>query len=237
MSGTVSVCYATPMGRAPRIEVGNQVYHVLNRANARLPIFNGPDEYRHFEMLLKDAAEQFSMRILAYVLMPNHWHLILYPRDDGDLSLFMQWLTLTHTQQYHVWKQTTGHGHIYQGRYKSFLVEQDSYLLTVIKYVERNPVRARLAQKVEAWRWGSGYRRLDGSTKEQSLLTNPPVDLPRNYRTWVNEPDKDDEIENLRISANKGKPFGSIDWMERMVERFGLDMTTRKPGRPRSEKT
>ena len=233
MSGTVSACYDAPMGRAPRIDVGNQVYHVLNRANARLPIFNEPDEYRHFEALLKDASEQFNMRILAYVLMPNHWHLILYPRSDGDLSLFMQWLTLTHTQQYHVWKQTTGHGHIYQGRYKSFLIEQDSYLLTAIKYVERNPVRAKLVKKVEAWRWGSGYRRLDGTTKESGLLADPPVDLPRTYRNWVNESDKEDDLTNLRTATNKGKPFGTMSWTESMVRRFELDMTTRKPGRPK----
>ena len=169
------------MGRAPRVDVGNQVYHIVNRANARRTIFNNPDEYVHFEILLKRAVEKFNMRLLAYALMPNHWHLLVYPRGDGDVSLFMQWLTLTHTQQYHVWKQTTGHGHIYQGRYKSFLVEKDAYLHTVIKYIERNPVRAKLVRKVEAWKWGSGYRRLDGGSKERSLLSDLPIDLPRNY--------------------------------------------------------
>jgi len=98
------------MGRAPRVDVGDLVYHVVNRANSRRTIFEMPDEYKHFEMLLEDAIERFDMRLLAYTLMPNHWHLLLYPRADGDLSRFMQWLTLTHTQQYHVWKQTTGYG-------------------------------------------------------------------------------------------------------------------------------
>src|SRR3989344_7919642 len=118
------------MCRAPRVDIGNQVYHVLNRANSRRTIFSDPDEYLHFEMLMKKAIEKYSMRLLAYTLMPNHWHLLLYPRGDGDVSLFMQWLTLTHTQQYHVWKETTGHGHICQGRYKSFLIETDAYRLT-----------------------------------------------------------------------------------------------------------
>lgn len=222
------------MGRAPRVDVGNQVYHVLNRANSRKTIFSEPDEYRHFEMLLKKAVEKYNMRILAYTLMPNHWHLLLYPRGDGDVSLFMQWLTLTHTQQYHVWKRTTGHGHIYQGRYKSFLIEQEQYLWAAIKYVERNPVRAKLTKKVEQWKWGSGYRRLDGTNKEQQLLSDSPTNLPRNYRSWVNEPDKTDDLTNLRASIEKGKPFGTMNWVELMVERFNLQATLRAPGRPKN---
>jgi len=221
------------MGRAPRVDVGNLIYHVLNRANGRRTIFHEADEYRHFEMLLKDAIDRFDMSLLAYVLMPNHWHMILYRRADGDLSLFMQWLTLTHTQQYHVWKQTTGHGHIYQGRYKSFLIENDQYLLTAIKYVERNPVRAKLSNKVEHWRWSSGYRRLDGSRKEKKLLSELPIDLPRSYRTWVNQSDKPEDLHELRISAEKGKPFGAIEWIKKIVERFGLKATTRGRGRPK----
>lgn len=221
------------MGRAPRVDIGNQPYHVINRADSRRTIFTEPDEYRHFEMLLKNAAARFDMRILAYVLMPNHWHLILYPRDDGDVSLFMQWLTLTHTQQYHVWKQTTGQGHVYQGRYKSFLIEKDSYLLTAIKYVERNPVRANLVRKVETWRWGSGYRRLNGTANERLLLSDSPIDLPRNYRSWVNQSDKEEDLTNMRVSTNRGRPFGTMSWTERMVERFGLESTIRPEGRPK----
>lgn len=222
------------MGRAPRVDVRNIPYHVLNRANNRSAIFSKPDEYRHFEDLLEEAVKRYKMRLLAYVLMPNHWHLILYPQGDGDISLFMQWLTLTHTQQYHAWKKTIGHGHIYQGRYKSFLIEKNEYLWAAIKYVERNPVRARLAKRVEQWRWGSGYRRLDGTKKEREILSDSPVDLPHSYRTWVNEPDKEDDLVNLRISATKGKPFGTMEWTERVVERFGLAATMRARGRPKT---
>lgn len=221
------------MGRAQRVDVGNLVYHVVNRANSRRTIFQERDEYVHFEMLLTDAVNRFDMRLLAYTLMPNHWHLILYPRTDGDLSLFMQWLTLTHTQQYHVWKQTVGHGQIYQGRYKSFLVDTDSYLLTAIKYVERNPVRAKLARRVEEWRWGSGYRRLEGTTAQRKLIADSPVDLPRNYRTWVNTADKDDSLAEIRTSGEKGKPFGTAEWVEQVVEKFALQATMRSGGRPR----
>ena len=173
------------------------------------------------------------MRILAYVLMPNHWHLVLYSKNDGDVQKFMHWLTLTHTQQYHVQTKTIGYGHLYQGRYKSFLIEKESYLLTVIKYVERNPVRARLSKTVENWKWGSGYRRLKGASKEQKLLASLPIDLPKNYATWVNQPDREDDLTQLRVAVTKSTPFGDVGWVEETVQRFKLTATLRNPGRPK----
>ena len=223
------------MSRAPRVDLGDLVYHIINRANNRQTIFKTTKDYEHFESLLKEAVGQFDMRLLGYVLMPNHWHLILHPKQDGDLSTFMQWLTLTHTQQHHARTNTIGHGHIYQGRYKSFLVEKDNYLLTLIKYVERNAVRAKLSRTVEAWRWGSGYRRLAGTSEARKLLSAPPIELPRNYRVWVNESDDVEQLTALRTSVNKGTPFGTMKWMQRMVERFKLQMTTRAGGRPRKK--
>ncbi len=110
------------MPRAPRVDVGDQIYHVINRANGRQTIFKTPEVYRQFEQLLKTAVEEKGMRVLAYVLMPNHWHLVLYPHNDGDLGRFMQWLTLTHTQQHRARTETIGYGQLYQGRYKSFLI-------------------------------------------------------------------------------------------------------------------
>ncbi len=221
------------MPRVPRIDIGGQIYHIINRANGRQTIFHKKEDYIHFEKLLAEAKKKFDMRIVAYVLMPNHWHLVLCPKHDGDLSAFMQWLTLTHTQQYHSKKQSIGYGHIYQGRYKSFLIDKDNYLLTVIKYVERNPVRAKLAKRVEQWRWGSGYRRLYGTTKEKEILSQPLVQLPKNHRSWVNELDNSEELDNVRLSVNKSKPFGTTKWIKRIVERFGLGITMRGRGRPK----
>jgi len=94
-------------------------------------------------------------------------------------------------------------------------------------------VRAKLAKRVENWKWGSGYRRLDGTKKERSILADLPIELPRNYRDWVNHADKEDDLSALRTSAEKGKPLGTMSWMERMVERFGLQATMRAPGRPK----
>lgn len=104
------------MARSLRVDVGDHVYHVINRANGRFTIFENDSFYSDFEYLLHEMKEDTDMRILAYVLMPNHWHLLLYPRKDGDLAKSMRWLGTTHTRRYHMQTKTVGHGHLYQGR-------------------------------------------------------------------------------------------------------------------------
>ena len=189
--------------------------------------------YQDFEYLLNEMREQFDMRILAYVLMPNHWHMLLYPRKDGDLSESMRWLGTAHTRRYHAQTETIGAGHLYQGRYKSFIIESDQHLLTVLKYIERNPARARLARRAENWRWSSAYKRVSGTTKERKLLAESPVDLPRNYRQWVNDPEPSEVLKEIRESIRKGIPYGRESWRSRMVERHNLAHTLREPGRPK----
>ncbi len=221
------------MGRAPRVDIGGEVYHIINRANNRTQIFKSDDDYKHFERLLKEANERIPVGILAYVLMPNHWHLVLHPKRDGDLSLFMHWLTLTHTQQYHAKTKTIGHGHLYQGRYKAFIVEQDDYLIQLIRYVERNPLRARLERKAEDWRWGSAWRRYNGTASEKRLLAELPTKLPHGYRSWLNDRDDLAQLEAIRTSVNKGTPYGTMNWVDKMVKKFDLLLTTRTRGRPK----
>ncbi len=108
------------MPRQARVAPGGLVYHVLNRAVARLPLLQKPEDYDAFERVLAEARLRHPMRILAYCLMPNHWHLVLYPRADGQLTAFVRWLTHTYTMRWHAHYHTTGTGHLYQGRFKSF---------------------------------------------------------------------------------------------------------------------
>lgn len=100
------------MGRLRRITAGGIVYHVLNRANARMPIFDGDGDYAAFEKVLGEAVRRTGMRLLDYILMPNHWHLVLWPDRDGQLSDFVRWLTLTHTQRWHAFRDSAGTGHV-----------------------------------------------------------------------------------------------------------------------------
>lgn len=169
------------MGRAPRAPAGNMVYHVLNRANGRMKIFRKPKDYIAFEEVLKEAKKKQPMRILAYCLMPNHWHLVLHTYEDGDLSNFMRWVTLTHTQRWHAHYKSIGYGHLYQGRYKSFPVQKDEYFLQLVRYVERNAKRAALVKQAEDWQWSSLPSREFGSSKEKEWLSTWPVRAGRGY--------------------------------------------------------
>lgn len=221
------------MPRLARVDVGNHAYHVINRAVGRLQIFETLEDYTLFESLLEKTGKETGMRILAYCLMPNHWHLVLYPEKDGDLGLFMHRLTNAHTRLVHTRTATVGSGPLYQGRYKSFVIQDDQHLLTVIKYVERNAVRAKLAPACEAWRWGSAWRRLSSTSEQKKLLTTSPVPLPPNYHIWINQPEQSEELQDLRRSVNKGVPFGGGRWVDAMVDRHGLQTTLRGAGRPK----
>ena len=224
------------MGRPLRAAAGDGVYHVLNRANARLPLFDTPADYEAFERVLTEAHERIAMRTLAYCVMPNHWHLVLWPRKDGDLSRFMAWMTLTYTQRWHAHRQTAGSGHLFQGRFKSFPVQTDEHLLTVCRYVERNALQAGLVQRAEDWRWSSLWRRTHGERVAQGWLSEWPVPQPRQWVTWVNEPQTLQELETLRRCVRRGQPFGSESWGQQVVRRLGLESTLRPRGRPKKNK-
>jgi putative transposase len=218
------------MARLPRVDVGGEIYHIINRANARLPIFFKEEDYLLFESILEEAKEKYYMRILAYCLMPNHFHLVLHSKKDGDIQKFMQWVTLTHTQRWHIQNGTVGSGHLYQGRYKSFIIEKDKHLLSVIRYVERNPLRAKLVKKAENWKFSSLSKYLSQKTK---LLSTWPIDKPENYLSFVNIPLNEKEEYNIRYSVNRGKPYGSDKWSIKKIKQYDLIATTRDKGRPR----
>jgi putative transposase len=218
------------MGRAPRAPVGNMVYHVLNRANGRMKIFRKSKDYEAFEDILVEAKTKQRMRILSYCLMPNHWHLVLHPYEDGDLSTFMRWITLTHTQRWHTHYKSIGYGHLYQGRYKSFPVQKDEHFLQVVRYVERNAKRAAIVEKAEAWRWSSLHRREFGNYEKKKLLSRWPVQPDKEYLQWINIPQPKEEIEVIRYAIKRGRPYGKDDWVSKTVTVLGLETTMRQRG-------
>lgn len=220
------------MPRSGRVDIGNHVYHIINRANTRVQIFDDADDYKQFETILEDAVEKYSMKLLAYCIMPNHWHLVLYPQQDGDLGQFIGWLSNTHTRRWHTAKGAVGEGHLYQGRYKSFLCEQDSHFFTLVRYVERNAKKANLVKKAEEWRWSSVWRRAYGSSEQKKLLSLWPVDEPKQYLDWLNQPQTQEEEDALERSIAKDVPFGNDVWIEKIVKKFGLEQTLHGVGRP-----
>ena len=173
------------------------------------------------------------MRILAYCIMPNHWHLVLYPHTDTVLAEFMSWLTSTHVRQYRTKTDTIGYGHLYQDRYKSFPTKSNEYCQTLIRYVEQNPLRAKIVNRAEDWKWSSLWRREKGDEKAKKLLALLPIDLPDNYLDSVNEIVKEDALNELRNAVNRGRPYGKDEWAEQMIAEYNLVHTVRGQGRPK----
>src|SRR5688500_12411279 len=130
------------MPRTARVAPGGMAFHVLNRGVGRMRLFAKDADYAAFERILEQTLETRPMRVAAYCLMPNHWHLVLWPERTGDLAAFMQKLTITHARRWQEHRHRVGYGHLYQGRYKSFPVEGDEHFYQLVRYVERNALRA-----------------------------------------------------------------------------------------------
>ena len=159
--------------------------------------------------------------------------MVLWPKKDGEMTEFLRWLTLTHSQRLHAHRHTTGYGHIYQGRFKSFPVEQDQAALNVIRYVERNALRAQLVSRAQNWRWCSLWRRVHGD--RESLLSDWPFDRAADWVEWVNAAQTEAEIEALRRCVNRGTPYGTETWQTQIAAMLELKSTLHPRGRPRKQ--
>jgi putative transposase len=215
------------MPRIPRGDLSEHVYHVLNRGNGGAAVFTKDGDYRAFLTLLADAKTRYPVKIFAFCLMPNHLHLVLQSSTGAVLSHFMQWCFTSHVRRYHRHQQT--HGHVWQGRFKSFLIQQDVYLLTVLRYVLRNPVRAGLVSHTYEWPW---------SSRHYSALIDPwPVKVPSTWNEWVEEPLYAHELDAIRTCVNRQAPFGTHAWRLSVAQACGLQSTLRPRGRPAKPQT
>ena len=211
--------------------VGGVVYHAMNRGNGRRRIFHAPGDYDAFARILVEGLAHAAVEPLAFCLMPNHWHLVLRPRGDGDLAAYVAWVTNTHVKRYRARRRGTS-GHLYQGRYKSFPVEADAHLLTLLRYVEANPRRARLVPRAEAWRWSS--LGCDDDVRA-ALLSDWPIERPRDWARVVNQPLGELRARAIRTSIERDRPLGGEAWVRRTAARMGLTYTLRPRGRPRKQ--
>lgn len=219
------------MPRTSRAAQGGYVYHVINRGNGRMKVFRKEDDYRAFVQLMVEANQRLAMRVTGYCLMPNHFHLLLWPYNAGDLSRWMQWLLTSHVRRYH--RHYESSGHVWQGRFKAFPIEQDRHYLAVLRYVERNPLRADLVPRAEDWPWSS----LPDSPASQpdGLLAPGPVAKGRLWVRNVNGAETEAELQHLRQCVNRGAPFGSDEWAMSTAATLGLESALRPRGRPRKK--
>ena len=228
------ISYPEQMPRPPRNAAANVCYHVLNRGNGRNTVFHKDGDYAAFLELLKLASDRTPLRLLAFCLMPNHFHLVVWTRKEGDLSQWMQWLTTLHVRRYH--RHHRSSGHVWQGRFQSFPIQSDEHLLTVMRYVERNPVRAKTIpiRKAQNWPWSSA------GTPPQDVEIVPtlhpgPVPRRNDWLDWVNSPMTQAEHEAMSLCISRGQPYGEEKWKKRIAKRLGLESTLRPRGRPRKD--
>ncbi len=207
----------------------NLVFHVMNRAPRRALLFDAAAAYLAFEHVLSEAGARVPMRLLAYTIMPNHWHLVVWPEHDDALSRYMQWLTRTHAQRWQLARGSVGTGAVYQGRYRAVPVQSDTHFLVACRYVEQNPVRAGLVTRASEWRWGSAWH---GSALNRPSLAPGPLARPAD---WTRDADVDagPEVETLRECTRRGVPYGATEWAQQTAARVGLTPHVRGRGRPR----
>jgi putative transposase len=216
----------------PRIARGlsdGGIYHVLNRGNGRQKVFHKEDDFAAFITLLKEARERHPVNINAYCLIPNHFHLLLNAEEGVELSRFMQWLMTSHVRRYHRHYQTSGH--VWQVRFKSFIIQEDAHLLTVARYIEGNPLRAWLVNSAREWRWSS-HRESCGED-ERSLTCPLPIGVPVDWAAFVDTPLTQQELDRLQQSIDRQAPFGGAEWQSRICSALGLESTMRARGRPK----
>lgn len=211
------------MPRIPRGQVAGHAYHVLNRGNGGATVFHQDSDYAAFLELLGTAKARHPIKMFGFCLMPNHFHLVVAPTVIDGLSPFMQWWMTSHVRRYH--RHYHSHGHVWQGRFKSFPIQHDHYLFTVLRYVLLNPVRAQLVAHAREWRWSSLHF---------PALTDPlPISVPTEDPFALDQPLSQSDLTSLRTCVNRQQPFGSADWQARIAALLGLASTLRPRGRPR----
>ncbi len=216
------------MPRIPRGETKGGIYHIINRGNMRSQVYNDANDYEYFLKLLKTGTKKESIEIHAYCLMPNHFHLLLVPQIEGSLSRLMQWLMTSHVRYHHTKNKTSGH--IWQGRFKSFIVEEEKYYITLLRYIEANALRANLVAQAEDWPYGSLNERI---YSQKRLLHESYVELGKKWINYVNTPFNKNELDKVRNSVNRQAPLGEGEWQLKMATQYGLLSTLRDRGRPK----
>jgi putative transposase len=225
------------MPRQKRADEAGVIYHAINRGNARQKIFLKQEDYDVFIRVLAEGLEKYPVELFSFTLMPNHWHLVVRPQQDGQMGRLLRWVTATHSLRYHGHYRTRGEGHIYQSRFKSFPVQDDTHFYVLCRYVERNPLRANLVKHAEDWQYGSLFRWNQSAEPLPKILSPWPIRRLPNWIQRVNEPLGEKELDAIRTCVNRGRPFGDEQWTDEVAEKHGLWFTMRPVGRPRKKRT
>lgn len=214
------------------------IYHVINRGNNRQDVFRKAADFEAFITALGDLKQRKPFALYGYCLLNNHFHLLLRPQQGASISRIMQSLLISHTERHH--KHYHSGGHVWQGRFKSPVIQNDEHLLTVLRYIEANPLRANIVTHAEEYPWssypthglGEATELLDRVIPYEQLSQYTAVRL-RKWSEKVHLPLAESTLDAVRRSSTTGLPYGSPAWVARLAKKLDLDLTIRPRGRPR----
>ena len=223
------------MPRRLRRSLQGAIFHVMNRAVRDTVLFKTLADYRAFIAVTCESLARSRIRVIAYCVMPNHWHFVVICNRIEDVSRWMHWLACTHANRWNGAHGTRGRGAVYQGRFKAVPVQKNRSLARVCRYVERNPLRAGLVRAAENWIWSSLVA--DGKDCDRMPLDQWPFPKPSNWRELVNTPEKAEELSATRRAIRHNQPIGSRRWSEAVAPFVGLTLRARgRPSKARSRK-
>ncbi len=226
------------MARLPRLVVPGQPHHLIQRGNDRRLIFRDDSDHEAFLKWLREAARQFHVAIHAYVLMPNHLHLLATPADDIGLGRMMQWVGRYYVPYFnHKYERS---GTLWQGRYKTTVIDSEHYFLTCSRYIELNPVRAGMTNNPGDFRWSS-YAHHVGAHSDPLItdhalywaLGNTPFAREAAYVELTRQALSSDQITALSEATLKGWALGSDQFKSHLERQTERRVRPAKRGRPR----
>ena len=183
------------------LPVGGLV-HVVNRGNDKRMLFECSREFEEFLRLVAWSKATCPVRIVAYCIMSNHWHLVFWVEVEWDVSAFLHRLTTTHAKRWRQKTNTVGHGHVYQDRFKAASIYSERHYYNCVRYVERNPLEAGLVRSAKDWRWSSLPER-SGIGHGPRILSPGPLGLPIGWPELVDQPLPQDDIDEIRSSLKR----------------------------------
>ncbi|HEU5478904.1 MAG TPA: transposase [Candidatus Tumulicola sp.] len=226
------------MPRRARLRLAGIPLHVVQRGNNRLPCFLAPDDYPYFLDHLMLFADRFGCAVHAYALMTNHVHLLVTPGADGGVSTMMKHLSQRYVQ--HVNRVHGRTGTLWEGRYKSCFVLDETYVLTCYRYIDLNPVRAGLVRHPADYEWTSYRANAEGSCSRSLVPHDAYLGLGRSrddrlraYRALVAAEPEDESLQRIRDATTGNVSVGTPATLTAIQNRIGRRVTRGKPGRPR----
>ena len=214
------------MARMARVVAAGVPHHVTQRGNRRQQVFFSDDDYLAYRALLAQSCRDAGVAVWAYCLMPNHVHLIMVPRDEDGLRAA---LADAHRRYSRAVNFREGwRGYLWQGRFASFPMDEN-YLLACARYVELNPVRARLVARPRDWRWSSARAHLSGDD-DKLVRAAPLLSRVDDWKAFLGEGLDGVAREAIRSAERTGRPLGGEGFVRRLEKRLERPLARRKPG-------